>query len=81
MGAGAASWGSDPGRYICPDNPARPSSPLLVKGKLNNQSKGAVLAPQIPTLGLARCHRMRRRQRGSGHNPTENVGRREKEEV
>ena len=54
--------------------------PLCVPviGELDSQSEGAFLIPWIPTLNLAHCHQMRHRPRGSGHNPMENLARREK---
>lgn len=80
MGVRAATLGSEPGRSTRPDSPARPSSLRLVKSTVTNQ-KGKFGSPDpSPTLDLAHCHRMRHRQHGSGHSPTENGARREKRE-
>ena len=59
----------------CPGN--QPPLCIPVTGELDSQSEGAFLTPRIPTLNLARCHQMRHRPRGSGHNPVGNLARRE----
>lgn len=62
--------------------PARPSSlPPSARQDRSPSRRGvwASVTPQIPTLNPVRYHQRRRHQCGSGHSPTENLARREKE--